>query len=116
MRLLIVDDHAQMRRTVRDLVATADDVVCEANDGAEAELAFEAQRPDCVIMDVQMQPVGGIAATRQITARHPEARIIVLTQFDDPGLRDSALQAGASGFVTKDNLETLGELVRHSRD
>jgi two-component system response regulator DegU len=112
MKLLIVDDHAVMRRTVRDLVATADDDVREACDGAEAELAFEAQRPDCVIMDVQMHPVGGIAATQQITARHPGARIIVLTQFDDQDLRDSARAAGACGFVTKDNLDALGEMVR----
>jgi two-component system response regulator DegU len=112
MKLLIVDDHAVMRRTVRELVATADDDVREAGDGAEAELAFEAQRPDCVIMDVKMSPVGGIAATRHILGRHPGARIIILTQFDDQDLRDSAREAGASGFVTKDHLDALGELVR----
>ena len=115
MKLLIVDDHAGMRRTVRDLVATADDDVREAGDGAEAERAFEAQRPDCVIMDVQMSPVGGIAATRQILGRHPGARIIILTQFDDQDLRDSARAAGAYGFVTKDNLDALGELVRPAK-
>ena len=72
-----------MRRALRDLLTIAGDSVHEATDGAEAEVAYEWQLPDWVIMDVQMRPVGGLAATRQITARHP-ARVIRLGLVWDP--------------------------------
>lgn len=100
-----------MRRTLRALLTAAADEIREATDGAQAEAAFEEQLPDWVIMDVQMRPVGGLAATRAITARHPDARIIILTQFDDPDLRASAREAGARAFVTKDDLQALQGLV-----
>jgi DNA-binding NarL/FixJ family response regulator len=112
MKYLIVDDHGPTRRTVRELIAAADDDVREASDGAQAALAYEEQRPDWVIMDVQMAPVGGIAATRDITARHPGARIVIFTQHDDPDLRAVASEAGAHAFMTKDDFAGLRRIVQ----
>jgi DNA-binding NarL/FixJ family response regulator len=112
MKYLIVDDHAPTRRTLRDLLATAEDDVREASDGSQAALAYEEQQPDWVIMDIQMQPVGGLAATRAITARHPGARIVIFTQHDDTDLRSSAREAGALSYVLKDNLLELHALIR----
>ncbi len=100
-----------MRRTLRELLTTPADDVREATDGGQAETVFEEQRPDWVIMDVQMQPVGGLAATRHIMARHPEARVIMVSQFDDVDLRSSAREAGAQGYVTKDDLFALRGFV-----
>ena len=112
IKFLIVDDHAPMRRTLRELLAAEGDDVREAGDGAQAEVAYEEQHPDWVIMDVQMQPVGGLVATRHITARHPEAKIVIITQFDDPDLRASARAAGALVCLTKDNLFAVQRFVR----
>ncbi len=114
MKYLIVDDHAPTRRAVRDVLASAADEVREASDGSEATATYDEQRPDWVIMDVQMQPMGGIAATRQITRRHPGARIVIFTQHDDPDLRAVASEAGASAFMTKDDIEGLQRIVRSS--
>lgn len=111
IKFLIVDDHASMRRTLRELLTIPADDVREAADGAQAEAAYEEQRPDWVIMDVQMQPVGGLAATRHIMGRHPEARVIILTQFDDPDLRVSAREAGARAYLTKDDLFAVRDFV-----
>jgi DNA-binding NarL/FixJ family response regulator len=111
LKFLIVDDHAPMRRTLRELLTSPADDVREATDGGQAELVFEEQRPDWVIMDVQMQPVGGLAATRHIMARHPEARVIMVSHFDDIELRSSAREAGAHAYVTKDDLFALRHFV-----
>lgn len=100
-----------MRLALRELLAIPGDSVHEATDGAEAEAAYEWQLPDWVIMDVQMRPVGGLAATRHITARHPEARIVIVSQFDDAELRDRAAEAGARAFITKDDLSPLHRMV-----
>ena len=101
-----------MRRTLRDLLTLPADEVREAADGGQAETVYEEQLPDWVIMDVQMQPVGGLAATRHIMARHPEARVIMVSQFDDIDLRSSASEAGARAYVTKDDLFSIRSLVQ----
>ncbi|HTH47800.1 MAG TPA: response regulator transcription factor [Candidatus Limnocylindria bacterium] len=111
LKFLIVDDHASMRRTLRELLTLPADDVREAVDGGQAEVVFEEQRPDWVIMDVQMHPVGGLAATRHIMARHPEARVIMISQFDDVDLRSSAREAGARAYVIKDDLLSLRGFV-----
>jgi DNA-binding NarL/FixJ family response regulator len=76
-------------------------VVGEASDGAEAVARFMELRPDVVLMDVRMPGVDGIAATREILADDPNARVLVLTTFDLDELAFAALRAGASGFVLK---------------
>ncbi len=114
MKYLIVDDHAPMRLELRALLAGSEDEVCEAADSAEAEAVYEWQLPDWVIMDIQMAPVGGLTATRRIIARHPKARIVVITQFDDPDLRDVARNAGACSFVLKEDLSVLHSLIHEA--
>lgn len=103
-----------MRRNVCDLLRLGGDEFREAGDGAVAEAIYAEQEPDWVIMDLQMQPVGGLAATRRITSRFPNARIVILTQHDDPELRTRARQAGACAFLTKDELGSLPAIVRPS--
>jgi len=111
LKFLIVDDHAPIRRTLRELLTIPADDVREATDGAQAQVAYEEQRPDWVIMDVRMEPVGGLAATRRILARYPEAKVILISQFDDVELRSSAREAGAHAFVIKTDLFTLSALI-----
>lgn len=111
---LIVDDHAPMRRELRELLTSPLDEVHEAADGGEAEAAFEERRPDWVIMDVQMRPVGGLAATRNILARHPGAHIIIVTQFDDLELREGALESGALACLSKENLIEVRRFIHAS--
>lgn len=105
MRLLLADDHALFRSSLKSLLeARGLEVVGEASDGIEAvELACRL-RPDLVLMDLSMPRMGGIEATRQLRARYPEARVVVLTaSMEDEDLFE-ALRAGAHGYLLK-NLE-----------
>ena len=104
IRILLADDHAMVRRGMRDFLALHDDleVVGEAQDGAEALAAVEVLRPDVVVMDLLMPVMDGIAATAEIKARYPEVEVVALTSFVDEDRVTAAIEAGASGFLLKD--------------
>lgn len=111
MSLLIVEDNAKMRRMLKSLVADLCSAVHECSDGAEALAAYTAQRPDWVLMDIAMKELDGISATRALKAVYPEAKIIIVTSFDEAELREAARSAGACGYVLKVNLLALRELL-----
>jgi CheY-like chemotaxis protein len=102
--LLIVDDSDEIRRMLRAVVADVADPIYECRDGGGACAAYATHRPDWVLMDVSMVPIDGITATRQIVQSFPAARIVMVTQFDDVPFRKAAKEAGASGYVLKENL------------
>ena len=104
IRILLVDDHAMVRRGMRDFLALHDDleVVGEAADGLAALEATATLAPDVVIMDLLMPLMDGIAATAEIKARHPAVEVIALTSFVDEDRVTAAIEAGASGFLLKD--------------
>jgi len=110
MKILIVDDSADMRRCIKEHLPAAAEKV-ESRDGLEAIAAFTQHRPDWVLMDIEMKPLDGLAATRQIRARWPEARIIFVTSHDEPRFREAALQLKVQGYVLKDNLEQISQIV-----
>ena len=111
MRILITDDHAEMRLLIKTLIGDLAEGIIECANGSEALDAYRQQKPDWVIMDVKMPVTDGISATRQIKAAFPAARIIIVTDYDDPRLRRAALSAGASDYVIKDELMRLRELL-----
>jgi DNA-binding NarL/FixJ family response regulator len=104
VRVLIADDQALLRGSLRLLIETEPDliVVGEVGTGAEAVDLVLAENPDVVLMDVRMPVMDGIEATRKITAYEHPPRILVLTTFDLDEYVYSALRAGASGFLLKD--------------
>ena len=104
IRVLIADDQSLVRAGFRLVLENHDDieVVGEASTGEEAVHGAGRLDPDVVLMDIRMPELDGIAATAQITARHPAARVLVLTTYDLDEYVYDALQAGASGFLLKD--------------
>ncbi|GAA3383089.1 response regulator transcription factor [Cryptosporangium minutisporangium] len=105
VRLLIVDDQPLVRRGLRSLFVgeSGIDVIGEAVDGADAVYQVGRQRPDVVLMDVNMPRMDGLEATRRICAAGPDAPgVIILTVYDDDETLFDALRAGAAGFVLKD--------------
>ena len=109
IRLLVVDDHRVVRRGLRAYLDGEADltVVGEAGDGGEAleELArldAGGRRPDVVLMDLAMEPIDGIAATRAIRDRYDDIEIVALTSFAEEERVHAALAAGASGYILKD--------------
>src|SRR5512136_1328679 len=115
IRVLIVDDHAIVRKGTRALLATERDieVVGEADNGAEAVALAQTLHPSVILMDLVMPRMDGIEATRQITSRQPEVRILVLTSFAADDKVFPAIKAGALGYLLKDS--SPEELVRAIR-
>jgi DNA-binding NarL/FixJ family response regulator len=112
MKLLIVENNPSVRRVIRSIVATIADEIYECEDGVEALPAYVSHKPDWVLMDLVMKHVNGIEATKLIKDQFPDARIIIVTNFDEADLRESALQAGACGYVLKENLLELRRLLQ----
>ncbi|HEX7346599.1 MAG TPA: response regulator transcription factor [Candidatus Limnocylindrales bacterium] len=104
IRVLLVDDHAMVRRGMRDFLGLHDDieVVGEAVDGAEAVERVAELRPDVVVMDLMMPNLDGIEATGRIKAEVADVEVIALTSFIEEARVVAAIEAGASGFLLKD--------------
>jgi len=103
IRILVADDHFVVRMGLTALVNTEPDleVVGEAVDGAQAVNAFDKHKPDLVLMDLRMPVKDGVRATAEITAKHPNARVLMLTTFDGDTDIHRAMEAGARGYVLK---------------
>ena len=103
IRVLIADDHAIVREGVRALLTLSDDieVVGEAANGEEAVTLARSLRPDVILMDIAMPGLGGLEATIEIRRENTEARILVLTQYEDREYIRRFLKAGVSGYVLK---------------
>lgn len=115
IRVLIVDDHALVRSGLRFFLLAFDDLelVGEAASGKEAlELCTQLQ-PDVILMDLMMPEMNGATATRVVSERWPQMRVIALTNFQDVELVQAALQAGATGYLLKNVLaEDLADAIR----
>jgi DNA-binding NarL/FixJ family response regulator len=115
MTVLIVDDSSRFRELIKTILAGLADDVRECPDGDGVVAAYRAGRPDWVLMDVQMSQTGGLEATRRILAEDPTARVLIVTDYDDVHWREAAIDAGACGYVLKDNLLDVRRLLA-SRD
>jgi DNA-binding NarL/FixJ family response regulator len=109
IRVVVVDDHAVVRRGLRAYLEMVDDmeVVGEAADGQQAldeiaALVAAGHPPDVALMDLLMPGMDGVTATATIIQRHPEMQVVAMTSFTQAGLVHGALQAGAAGYLLKD--------------
>ncbi len=118
MKVLLVEENSAVRGLIRQLVASPGTWIQECVNSSNAIAAYAASRPDLVIMDSGMKDLDGIAVCRQIKTMDPAARIILVSDYDDAAIRESARHAGACGYVLKDNLlEVKGLLsVSSARD
>lgn len=115
IRVLLVDDQKLMRQGLRVLLELEPDleVAGEAEDGQEALEAYARLEPDVVLMDIRMPGMDGVEAAWRLRERWPEARVVILTTFDDDEYIFEGLRAGALGYLLKDvSGEELAEAVR----
>lgn len=112
IRIVIVDDHRVLREGLRTLLAREPnfEVVGEAGDGCSAVECVRQSSPDLVLMDLNLPDVTGIVCTQRILAERPGTKVLVLSGDPDLSRVPEALQAGAAGYVLKE--ETTVELVR----
>jgi NarL family two-component system response regulator LiaR len=117
IRVLIVDDHAMVRKGLISFLKNKPELQLagEACDGREAIQRCEQLQPDVVLMDLVMPELGGVAATRTIHQRWPHMQVIALTSFQEKQLVQDALQAGAIGYLLKNvSGDELTEAIRQA--
>ncbi len=101
--VLLADDHAVVRKGIRDFLEEdeAIEVVAEASDGAEAWRLLAHVRPQVAVLDIRMPEMTGIALTKRIKATYPEIKVLILTAYDEEPYVLALLRAGANGYVLK---------------
>lgn len=114
-KLMIVDDHAMSRYLVRQVAALPQDTVLECVSPDEALKAVGIFQPDCVMMGVSQPLAGAFQAIRSIRETYPQMRIVAVSCFHESRLQAMATEAGASGYVTTENLSELYLLAAPER-
>jgi DNA-binding NarL/FixJ family response regulator len=105
VRIVIADDHPIVRSGLMGLLASQDfDVVAEAADGRELVTAVQRTRADVVLTDLRMPELDGVGAIREMCAAHPGLKVLVLTTYDTDADILRAVEAGATGYLTKDSV------------
>lgn len=114
MKVLLVDDHAIVRSGLRRLFAVLPGVqITEAATGRDALALVRAERPELVILDLNLPGLGGLELLRRVLTEHPEARVVVLSMHAEALYATGALRAGAVGYLSKNaSPEELLEAVR----
>ena len=102
-RILIVDDHEVVRMGLRALLERYPnfEVVAEASSGKEALEKVDIHQPDIVVLDIRLPGMSGVEVCQQITTRHPESHVIMLTSYAEDEMLFAAIRAGAAGYVLK---------------
>jgi DNA-binding NarL/FixJ family response regulator len=107
LRILLADDHTVVRQGLRKVLEERPEwqVVAEAGDGRDAVRLVEQHKPDVAVLDVAMPLLNGIEATRQITKRAPQTKVLVLSMYPDEAYVTQMLKAGATGYLLKDSAD-----------
>ena len=115
MNLLIVEDNLKMRRMIKSIVAGAADRVDECEDADEAFALYSENHPDWVLMDIHLKETNGIEATRAIISVFAEAKIIIVTNYNDAHFKESAREAGAVDYILKENLLDILPIIQQKK-
>jgi DNA-binding NarL/FixJ family response regulator len=107
MNLFIVEDSPKMRKALKEMFNPYFENIYECDNGLTAVAEYELRKPDWVFMDIRMEKMDGITATGKITKQFPDARIIIVTGYDDNDFRREAESNGAVGYVLKENLNEI---------
>ncbi len=112
MNILIVEDNRPIRQMIRTLIAPLAEEIYECSDGAAALELYVRFHPDWVLMDIDLPHVDGLTAVRLIIAEYPDAKILMVTNYDDKDMRQAADEAGARGFILKENLIAVRSFLK----
>lgn len=114
MKLLIVDDNAGMRKMLKSICFNLFTSILECDDGDLAVRMYNVENPDWVLMDIKMNRMDGISATKEIKIKYPDARIIIVSQYNDVNVIDAAKNSGAIEFVSKEDLSKIIEVITNN--
>ncbi|MBQ1894341.1 MAG: response regulator transcription factor [Clostridiales bacterium] len=114
MKLLIIDDDSLVALSLKTILSQDKDIEVAAlgSSGEEAVRLYDETLPDVLLMDIRMKGITGIEAGEQIIAKHPDAKILYLTTFNDDEYIAKALAMGAKGYIIKQDYEAILPAVR----
>jgi DNA-binding NarL/FixJ family response regulator len=112
MKYLIIDDNPEMRKIISQTVCSAEDDFMECSDGKDAIDAYLRFLPDFVLMDIKMNTMNGIEATKRILKNFPDARVIIITDYNTHVFRNAAIKAGALTLLSKENLSVITNFIK----
>lgn len=110
-KILVVEDDPRIRSMICDAIFRPGDVIYECYNGEIAVSCYSRLRPDVVIMDIEIEGIDGLEATRKITLMDPEARVVIVTQYRSSAFQLAARNVGAAAYVFKEELETLPNVI-----
>ena len=116
MTIMIVDDNESIHEIVRDTLASDASTFVDCRDGSEAVELYSRYHPDWVLMDIMMEKMDGFAATEAILAQDPFAKIIIITQHNESAFIERSKQVGARGFVLKENLFDIEQIIESNQN
>ena len=111
MKILIVDDNKNMREMIKSIIKANEVVFYEADNGLDAIRIYNEKKPDWVTMDIRMDGMDGIEASEKIMSTSSDAKIIMVTDYGDNYLRKKAKEAGSIGYLLKENLLELKNII-----
>jgi DNA-binding NarL/FixJ family response regulator len=113
LRILVADDDPAFREEIAEVIGAGGyaELAGFATDGGEAVVLYSRLQPDVVLMDIVMPRLDGISATKAILSRHPEARVVAVTESDDHRLLSLCMEAGAIGCLRKDGQTVVAALI-----
>lgn len=111
MTLMLVEDNLEFRNMLKNLFVKYFSEIIETDNGDDALEKFDIHRPDWVFMDISLAKSDGISSTRKIKLKHPEAKIVMVSQYNNPRIINASLKAGAFDFVTKDDISNLFNII-----
>ena len=111
-RVLLAEDHDGVAKAVSRVLAVDFDVVGNVPDGSAVLEAVQRLQPDMIVLDLNLPNVNGLEACRRITQVNPQAKVIVFTAMNDPGVRQQCLDVGASAFLFKGDCDLVATIKR----
>lgn len=109
---MIVDDNKEMRETLKSVLSGLVTVVDECEDGDEVLTHYRHTRPDIILMDIAMKRMDGLRAMKELLLEYPNARVVVISQYDGDEIREEAKKSGSIGFVHKEQLSLIHRFVQ----
>jgi CheY-like chemotaxis protein len=111
MKLLIAEDNEKIRGMLKDLTSIYFSEVFECDNGKTAYEIFMENKPDWILMDIEMPEMDGITATKKIRESDPDAKVIIVTGYESTALRKNAKDAGAISYILKENMSEILKIL-----
>ena len=116
MTVLLVDDHHGIRELEKSIFSSLFDTFYESSSGEDAITIYKTYKPDWVLMDYKMRGISGIEAAKKIKENDVDAKIIMVSQFEDGDLKKKAFDVGVFAYVSKEKLSTIKNIILTNKE